>query len=141
MPERRAGFGLTARLALAGALLLALVAAAFALLIGAIGTLRDDSRDARHSAEILSAAHRAEKLAIDIETGGRGFVITGDESFLEPWRSGRRQLPRELVDLRRAPARAPPAPAPGTQPQGPAAPHHPGYSAPPLPAAPRAPPG
>ena len=130
MPERRAGFGLTARLALAGALLLALVAAAFALLIGAIGTLHDDSRDARRSAEILSAAHRAEKLAIDIETGGRGFVITGDESFLKPWRSGRRQLPRDLVALRRALAGAPAEQALVTELQGQAATYIEDYSAP-----------
>jgi CHASE3 domain sensor protein len=40
---------------------------------------------ARHSEEVLATANQLERLVVDLETGGRGFVITGQERFLEPW--------------------------------------------------------
>jgi signal transduction histidine kinase len=45
---------------------------------------------------------RQELLAamVDIETGLRGYVITGDENFLEPYHSGLEQMERHLKRLR-----------------------------------------
>jgi CHASE3 domain sensor protein len=43
-----------------------------------------------------------EWLAIDLETGQRGFVITRRQQFLEPWDAARAAFPREaeaLADL------------------------------------------
>jgi methyl-accepting chemotaxis protein len=37
---------------------------------------------------------------IDAETGQRGFLVTGDETFLEPYRSATEALPRLMKDLR-----------------------------------------
>jgi signal transduction histidine kinase/CHASE3 domain sensor protein len=99
--------GLTARLAAGGVLLLAIVATAFALLIGAIGKLRDASDEAQRSAGTIGLGHRTEKLVIDIETGSRGFIITHDEAFLDPWRAGRRLLQPSLTRLEQRVARAP----------------------------------
>ncbi len=36
----------------------------------------------------------------DVETGQRGFVITGDESFLEPFNSGSANVQRHLTELK-----------------------------------------
>jgi X-X-X-Leu-X-X-Gly heptad repeat protein len=42
--------------------------------------------------------HLLEKL-VDMETGARGYVITGDESFLEPYQSGKQIYQNHLNDL------------------------------------------
>jgi signal transduction histidine kinase len=47
------------------------------------------------------AADTLEKHVIDIETGLRGFVITRDESFLEPSNEARAALPRTARELER----------------------------------------
>ena len=39
---------------------------------------------------------------VDQETGMRGFVLTGAETFLEPYESGRRQVDQQLAAVRRA---------------------------------------
>jgi CHASE3 domain sensor protein len=34
-----------------------------------------------------------------VESGQRGFIITGDPSFLAPWEAGRRALPERVAAL------------------------------------------
>jgi len=41
-----------------------------------------------HDLEVLQNAQKLQKLVVDAETGQRGFVITGDESFLQPYKDG-----------------------------------------------------
>ena len=41
-----------------------------------------------HDLEVLQNAQKLQKLVVDAETGQRGFVITGDENFLEPYKQG-----------------------------------------------------
>ncbi len=41
-----------------------------------------------HDLEVLQNAQKLQKLVVDAETGQRGFIITGDESFLEPYKQG-----------------------------------------------------
>ena len=42
----------------------------------------------KHDLNVLQNAQKLQKLVVDAETGERGFVITGDESFLEPYYNG-----------------------------------------------------
>lgn len=94
--------GLTRRVGVASGLLVLLVAAAFAVLLLAIEDMRASSREVLNSRSELTAAGRLEKLVIDLETGQRGFVITGRERFLAPWHAARRRWPaeaRRLVEL------------------------------------------
>jgi len=42
----------------------------------------------KHDLNVLQNAQKLQKLVVDAETGQRGFVITGDESFLEPYYNG-----------------------------------------------------
>jgi len=83
----------------ASSLLAIVVVAAFAVLLVSIADLRETDRIARHSEEVLSAANRVERLVIDIETGQRGFVITEEDRFLEPWNTGRARFPTEATSL------------------------------------------
>ena len=61
--------------------------------------VRDSARLATHSRQELTRADGVEKLVIDLETGQRGFVITRQERFLEPWRAARAVLPKEFREL------------------------------------------
>lgn len=41
-----------------------------------------------HDLEVLQNAQKLQKYIVDAETGQRGFIIVGEESFLEPYYSG-----------------------------------------------------
>ena len=41
-----------------------------------------------HDLQVLQNAQKLQKFVVDAETGQRGFIITGDNSFLEPYREG-----------------------------------------------------
>jgi signal transduction histidine kinase len=94
--------GLTRRMVIASALLALLTSAAFAVLLLAIRDQRSSAQLARHSQEVLAAANRVERLLVDIETGTRGYLLTGDKRFLQPANAGEAgfaQASSELVDL------------------------------------------
>ena len=93
--------GLTRRMVVASGLLALIVGAAFAVLLVSVADLRTTERRARHSEEVLAAANQLERVVIDLETGQRGFVITGQERFLQPWRAARRAFPKEARTLER----------------------------------------
>jgi CHASE3 domain sensor protein len=48
---------------------------------------------------VLASASDLERLVVDLETGERGFVITGDEGFLEPWTAAQSSLPAATSEL------------------------------------------
>ncbi len=83
--HRQAG-GLTGRTVAVITLLSAAIGGAFALLVLAIGGLRDADQRASHSLAVLAASNRLERLVIDIETSQRGFIISGEPAFLLPWK-------------------------------------------------------
>ncbi|MCP3682224.1 MAG: response regulator [bacterium] len=49
---------------------------------------------------IISKSQTLSKLIVDMETGQRGFIITGQESFLEPYNQANKEFDKLLVDLR-----------------------------------------
>src|SRR3954451_12343575 len=101
--------GLTRRTVAASAALVLVIGAAFAVLVLAIAELRRTTERSTTSQQVLGAANTLERLVIDLETGSRGYIITGDERFLEPWEIARNAVPGqsgELERLPRAPGRA-----------------------------------
>ncbi|MBA2515920.1 MAG: SpoIIE family protein phosphatase [Solirubrobacterales bacterium] len=56
--------------------------------------LTDAQRVASRAEVALAQAARTEKLIVDLETGVRGYVITGEKGFLEPYESARSAAPR-----------------------------------------------
>jgi signal transduction histidine kinase len=87
--------GLTSRVVAACGLLLVIVAAAFAVLLVAIEDMRDSATEVDHSQTELTAANALERRVVDLESGARGFVITGKDRFLAPWEAARRAIPRD----------------------------------------------
>jgi CHASE3 domain sensor protein len=80
----------------------AVIGAAFLLLALAIDSLRKSEARANHAVDVLAAASRLERLALDIETTQRGFVITGESRFLKPWYQARTDSLRRRAPWRLA---------------------------------------
>jgi signal transduction histidine kinase len=91
--------GLTGRMLVASGVLALVVGAAFTALFFSIADLRVAEQRARQSEEVLVAANRFERIVVDAETGTRGFAITGQESFLDPWRAAQAALPEQAATL------------------------------------------
>jgi CHASE3 domain sensor protein len=79
--------GLTRRMVVTSGLLALVVGAAFAVLLVSIADLRNQERATTRAQQVLVSANQLERLVVDMETGVRGFVITGQERFLQPWRA------------------------------------------------------
>jgi signal transduction histidine kinase len=98
-PDMRGG--LTARMIVASGLLALVVGTAFAVLLSSVADLRTAERRARQSEEVLVVANRLERLIVDAETGQRGFLLTRQEDFLEPWRAAQATFGEQARTLER----------------------------------------
>lgn len=61
--------------------------------------LRRSQSDVNHTHEVLAAAQALFSSLQDAETGQRGYLITGEEMYLEPWRAGTARIPGEQAKL------------------------------------------
>ena len=57
---------------------------------------------AQHSREISRAFHRLLSTVTDAETGQRGYLLTGREEYLEPYRTARMHLGEDVERVRQA---------------------------------------
>ena len=55
----------------------------------------------RHTYEVIGAIQTALSLVKDVETSSRGYVITKDTTYLEPYRKALKTLPGQMVQVRR----------------------------------------
>jgi signal transduction histidine kinase len=83
----------------ASVLLAVTVGATFAVLLSMIAQLRGAESRAKHSDEVLVLANRLERLVVDLETGERGFLITAQEDFLQPWIAAQVDFPEQAQRL------------------------------------------
>jgi CHASE3 domain sensor protein len=89
---RKAAFG-------AFAAVLLIVAGVFGVLALSIGVLHQDAvRDGR-SEEVLQSANMSERMVIDLETGLRGYLLTGQRRFLKPYSQALPGLAQQLPRL------------------------------------------
>jgi signal transduction histidine kinase len=91
----------------ASGLLAMIVGGAFAAVLLTITELRGTTDLRRQTREALVVADMLEKHVIDLETGLRGYVITRDDSFLEPSNDARAALPDSARALERLAADEP----------------------------------
>ena len=92
--------GLTTRLLVATGVVAVMVTAAFAFLFFAMASVHRARDMATHSADESYVARDVRRLLGDMETSQRGFIITGEPSFLTPWEVGKQKLPERLTTLR-----------------------------------------
>jgi methyl-accepting chemotaxis protein len=77
-------------------ILLSIIAVAYA----SVGKLKDANQWNIHTYEVLLETRGMMKALVDIETGQRGFALTGEEPFLEPLVEGRKEFTRHLNQAR-----------------------------------------
>ena len=85
--------GLTARILIAGGVVVLFLVIEFVLVLNSFRSVRHFTRSEQTAEQTVVAGVRAEKLVLDLETGSRGYVITHDKRFLEPWRAAQSKLP------------------------------------------------
>jgi signal transduction histidine kinase len=91
--------GLVARIAFSAIAVAVGLAIVFGVLFLAIVSLHQRSLDARRSQQVIATANRLQTFVIDLETGARGFALTRDERYLDPWRSAQAQYPGAIATL------------------------------------------
>ncbi|NBB15255.1 response regulator [Caulobacter sp. SLTY] len=65
-----------------------------------VTALRESRRWERHTFEVLDTARGVFSLIQDAETGQRGYMLTRDETYLEPYRAAIAKLPAQTARLR-----------------------------------------
>jgi signal transduction histidine kinase len=101
---------LAGRIVVGGVIVAVVFAAQLVLSFESLNRIEHETRDEQQASNGVVAAIRLEKLVLDLETGERGFVVTGNPRFLQPWVAAQRELPRQSRALQAA---APGAPARG----------------------------
>ncbi|MBE2314851.1 response regulator [Solirubrobacter sp. CPCC 204708] len=84
---------------LALALIAAVVAGMFALMFMSVRALDNVSKAQRRTSAMTQSTQQLERTVVDLETGVRGYLLTDDEKFLEPYRRGRERLEMRLNQL------------------------------------------
>jgi len=73
--------------------ILVLMMGMVAMLVFSLNNLtKDFTFLVEHDLPVLANAHQLAKLLVDMETGKRGFLITGKDEFLEPFQNGMAQF-------------------------------------------------
>lgn len=108
--SRFSSVSLQFRMVAASAILAVLVIGVFVAMILAVSALREATRHEARSKEVTNTALMLEKLVLDVDTGIRGYVITGGEKkFLHeaPYKEANNQLPKKLEAFKELAAREP----------------------------------
>ena len=64
-------------------------------------TLNEDARQVTHTHEVLWALSDLLSLIKDAETGQRGYLITGDDRYLEPYTAAVAHIDQRMSDIER----------------------------------------
>lgn len=95
----RSSLGIGGRMAAAGGLVALVAAVTFAVLLSAIGDLRQSARLSRETQLRLVAASRLETITLQLQSGQRGFLLTGDPTFLRAYEEAGRELADAMLAL------------------------------------------
>ena len=82
---RLANLSVSRKLVLAFGIMVAISIASSALSIVRMREAAEATRWNNHTHEVLAAANAVGAAMVDQETGVRGFLIAGDDRFLEPY--------------------------------------------------------
>jgi len=77
------------KISLGYALIIMLMTIVSAVVFSSISSISDASRWVTHTYEVIRTAESVSAAMIDMETGQRGFMITGKDEYLEPFNSGK----------------------------------------------------
>ncbi|GAB3543690.1 sensor histidine kinase [Spirosoma fluminis] len=88
------------RIALGFVVAMVLIASGFTISFYSYTQYREATKQVRHTYEVTSAIETILSLVKDVETGARGYALTNDPGYLEPYDLGVNQLPQEMARLR-----------------------------------------
>lgn len=88
------------RIALGFISAMVLIASGFAISFYSYNQYSDDTGRIRHTYEVTGSLERILSLVKDVETGSRGYIITRDSTYLEPYYKALKLLPGEISHLR-----------------------------------------
>ncbi len=83
------------------ALALVFVSGTFIALFMSVGDFHGESESAHRAERILSLTASAERHVVDVETGLRGFLLTREPRFLEPFHAGIREYRADFEEMAR----------------------------------------
>ena len=106
-PSRFSSVSLQARMVAASTVLAVLVIGVFVALILALSALQAATKQEARSKEVTASALMLEKLVLDVESGVRGYALTGQQSFLDPYDAALEQLPRRMDEFKKLASREP----------------------------------
>jgi CHASE3 domain sensor protein len=72
---------------------LPLMAVVCGILLWQLSRWQSEATWVDHTREVLVQAHLAQRLLLDQETGRRGYLLTGQRDFLQPYESGSKMFP------------------------------------------------
>ncbi len=62
-------------------------------------SLSDPVNTLAHTQQVIAQSYKVQKLLLDMETGQRGFLITGLDEFLEPYQDGNLEYQSAIIEL------------------------------------------
>ena len=77
-----------------------LIASGFVISFYSYNQYGQDMDRIQHTYKVMGALQNVLSLVKDVETGSRGYIITNDTAFLEPYRIGLQELPKQISQLR-----------------------------------------
>lgn len=89
-----------AMLAGGNVIILALVVLISTILFFSIGSLIESSRWVEHTHSVLEHTSSLGKSMVDMETGQRGFMLTGNDDFLEPYHAGMKLFEKQIEEAK-----------------------------------------
>jgi PAS domain S-box-containing protein len=91
--------GLTQRVLLASLAMGAVVLGCIAVLVVAYAGLHNQERNADQAGDVLAASNLLERSVLDLETGLRGYLLSGRTVFLQPYHSAEAGYPGQIRNL------------------------------------------
>lgn len=88
------------RIALGFVVATVLIASGFFISLYSYSQNGKDTERVEHTHEVMAGLNQTLSILKDIEAGSRGYVITGDKSFLEPYETALTAMPGQLAGLR-----------------------------------------
>lgn len=90
---------LVRKLVFAFAAIVALVALSTIITLNQLNKMEQAVELNIHTFEVIRTANRLAEALVNVETGQRGFVITGDEASLQPYHQGKAEAEKDLKEL------------------------------------------
>ncbi|MFT7682768.1 MAG: methyl-accepting chemotaxis protein [Moritella dasanensis] len=82
--------------------ILSLMVSITLVVLFSVKSLEDNFNWVNHTHEVLAKASKIEAAAVDMETGMRGFLLAGENQFLDPYKQGKAQFDQLSDELANA---------------------------------------